>query len=84
MVELHRSHEHLDQRRSDRSAVVDSIESTAFSSQESLRGIDVRIPVHVKILKHGMAFVMLTELLGSVSLRFVSSSIGTDFQTLTI
>lgn len=47
MVELRRSYEHLDQRRSDRPASVDSIQGAGLPSQEILCGVGLRTADYV-------------------------------------
>ena len=83
VVELRRSHEHLDKLRFNRPASVDYMESANLSSQEGLRGVHLRTSDYVNAPRSGISSVMLTKQLGSVSPPFVSSSIGTEFDTLT-
>ena len=80
--ELRRSHEHLDQRRTDHPACVDCIQGASLSSEESLCGVDFCTAAYVSAPRNDVPSVILTESLESVSLRLVSSSTGTELGTL--
>ena len=82
-MELHRSNEHLDQRRSDCTACVDFMEGAGLPPQEVFYRVDIYAADHVNNPRNGASLVMLTKLLGSVSPRFVRLSIGTELDTLT-
>ena len=83
MVELRRSYEHFDQRRFDCLACMDLIESADLASQKTLCGLGVRIADHVNAPQYNIPSVILTAVLGSVSLRYVSLSTGTELDTIT-
>lgn len=82
-MELCRSYEHLNQRRSNRPAHMDSIEGADLSAQEILCGVDFHTANYVNAPQNGNSSVILTGVLGSVSPRAVSLSIGTELNTLT-
>ena len=83
MGELRRSYEHFDQRRFDCLACMDCIESADLGSQKILCGLRVCITDHVNDPQYSIPSAILTGVLGSVSLRYVSLSTGTELDTTT-
>ena len=59
------------------------MEGAGLPSEEMFSGVDIHAADHVNVPQDGVSLVMLTELLGFVSLRFVSLSIGTELDILT-